>query len=93
MQHRIRRGSGGSNEAERPSNGIGLCFAANDADANLAGVRPVFERFGWSVSRYDDPSAVPVFDQMAGEWWMLADDWTRRPATPAEVARHLARME
>lgn len=91
VQHRQRRGSGGSNEAERPSNGIGLCWAANDADANVAGVRELFEVRGWSVSRYDDPAEVPVWDAWSGRWWMLTDTWTRRLATDDEVRRHLAR--
>lgn len=81
VQHRGRRGSGGSNEAERPSNGIGLCFAANDADANEAGVRPEFEAMGWSLSRYEEPTAVAFYDVTTMRWWALDDQWGRRPST------------
>lgn len=77
IQHRSRRGSGGSNGAERPSNIIGLCWMGNDSDANEAGVRPVFELYGWSVSRYDDPAEVPVFEAWSGLWLRLDDAWGR----------------
>lgn len=90
VQHRRRKGAGGSHDGERPSNGIGLCWALNDAEANTPAGRALAARYGWGLRQHEEPSEVPVFDAMAATWWMLADDWTRRPATDAEVAEHLA---
>lgn len=90
VQHRRRKGSGGNNDGERPSNGIILCWAMNDAEANTPAGRALAARYGWGLRQHEEPSEVPVFDAMTATWWMLADDWTRREPTPAEVEEHLA---
>lgn len=80
IQHRIRKGAGGSNDAERPSNGIMLCWAFNVAIEQDADQAAYARSCGWKLTTADDPTAVPVYDATTGDWWLLDDGWNRRPA-------------
>jgi len=75
--HRANRGHGGSKKSEVASNVVILCSLFNgliESDAKAAGMA---KRFGWKISRYDNPREMPVYDTVAGEWYFLTDDWTR----------------
>ena len=76
-QHRANRGHGGSKAGERPSNVIVLCALFNgliESDAKAAGMA---KRYGWKLSRYDNPLEQPVYDVIAGNWFLLGDDFTK----------------
>lgn len=75
--HRANRGHGGSKSAEVASNVVILCSLFNgliESDAKAAGMA---KRFGWKISRYDNPKEMPVYDVVVGEWFFLNDDFTR----------------
>ena len=75
--HRANRGHGGFKAGDRPSNCLVFCSIANgllESDPVLA---ETARRFGWKLSRYDDPLQVPVFDVQVGEWFILTDDFRR----------------
>jgi 5-methylcytosine-specific restriction endonuclease McrA len=77
VQHRANRGHGGSKSAANPSNYIVLCSAFNtliESDAKAAGIA---KRYGYKISRYDNPSEKPVYDLVAGAWFILNSDWTK----------------
>lgn len=77
---------GGSRAAERPSNGLMLCWWLNDALERDADVKAAGLAYGWAVSAYTDPATVPFFDVTTGSWWRLDDEWNRWPAEAPEVA-------
>lgn len=82
-QHRRNRGMGGSADAETnsSSNLMVICSFENwrieasesaAASARLAGhkLQP------WQ------PTSAPVLDRVTGKWWILSNDYTRRPFDP-----------
>ncbi len=73
VQHRGIRGMGGSPAAERPSNGLILCWALNTAIAADAEVAAFAEARGWAISQWADPLEVPVWDEPDGAWYRLGD--------------------
>jgi len=77
VQHRGVKGMGGSNTAERASNGIILCNLFNVAIEMDAAAAEFAIAYGWKVSRWADPQTIPVYDSRTGYWWALRDDWTR----------------
>ena len=75
--HRANRGVGGFKAGDKPANIVVLCSRANgliEADAQEA---ETARRFGWKISRYDDPANVPVYDAVTGRWWFLDNDYGR----------------
>lgn len=76
-QHRGVKGMGGRRSADRPSNGIILCWWANWAAEALADFAAYAIRKGWKISPNDDPERVPVFDATTGRWYRLDDQWGR----------------
>ena len=75
--HRANRGHGGSKKSEVPSNVVILCSLFNgliESDAKAAGMA---KRFGWKISRYDNPREMPVYDTVTATWWLFNDDFTR----------------
>lgn len=75
--HRANRGHGGSKSAEVASNVVILCSLLNgliESDAKAAGMA---KRFGWKLSRYDNPREMPVYDSVTATWWLFNDDFTR----------------
>lgn len=77
VQHRSNRGSGGYKAGNNPANYVLLCSAFNtliESDAKAAGMA---RRFGYKLSRYDNPAEKPVYDVMAGNWFILNTDWTK----------------
>lgn len=79
VQHRANRGSGGSKQAEKASNLIVLCSAFNGLIESDADAAAKARRFGWKLSRYDHPANRAVYDVVAGEWYLLDDNFTKRP--------------
>lgn len=76
-QHRANKGSGGSKLRDVPSNIIVFCSEANFmAEANAEFARLCRAR-GWKLSSWHEPSAEPVFDAVAGVWWLLDDKFGR----------------
>lgn len=68
---------GGDPTRDRPSNTIILCWAFNDIIERDAAAAEYARDYGWKLSPYDDPEAVPYLDVLTGFWWLLADDGTR----------------
>lgn len=77
---------GGSSEAERPSNGIALCNLFNSAVESDSDLARFAEAYGWKISRWQDPAAVPVYDAITGRWWQLLDVIDLSPAARRLVA-------
>lgn len=80
VQHRANRGMGGRRSAERMSNGIILCWAANTALESHAAAAAYARECGWKVSKHADPSEVPVWDAVDQCWWLLDDEGGKRAA-------------
>lgn len=74
VQHRANRGMGGDPTRDRPSNVIILCWAFNDIIERDAEAADYARAYGWKLSAYDDPEAVPYLDVLTGRWLLLADD-------------------
>jgi hypothetical protein len=34
-------------------------------------------RYGWKLSKYQNPSEQPYYDLVAGKWFLLSDDFTK----------------
>ena len=76
--HRANRGMGGSKLLDRPSNVITLCAHMNgliESDATLA---QVARKYGWKLERWQSPEETPVYDRGTGQWFLLANDYTRK---------------
>lgn len=78
VQHRGVKGSGGRRSADRPSNGVILCWALNVALEQDAGLAAWAEARGWKLSSHSDPTQERVLDATTGIWYMLDDEMGRR---------------
>ena len=78
-QHRANRGSGGSKKRDVPSNIIVFCSQANSMAESNAEFARLCRLRGWKLSSWQEPSAKPVFDAVAGVWWLLDDTFGRAP--------------
>lgn len=78
VQHRGVKGAGGRRSAERPSNGLLLCWAVNVALEQDAGLAEYGRAMGWKLSSHDDPAEVSAWDETSQTRWRLADDYTRQ---------------
>jgi hypothetical protein len=77
VQHRANRGHGGYKAGNDPANYLLLCSFFNgliESDSKAAGMA---RRYGWKISRYDNPSEKPVYDLVSGAWFILNSDWTK----------------
>jgi hypothetical protein len=77
--HRANRGHGGSKKAEVASNVVILCSLFNgliESDAKAAGMA---KRFGWKLSRYDNPLEMPVYDAVLGQWFLFDNNYGKSP--------------
>lgn len=75
--HRANRGMGGSKARERASNLVVLCSRLNGLIEHSAVAAETAQRYGWKLRSWEDPKTVPVFDKMAGKWFLLDDDFRR----------------
>lgn len=82
-QHRRNRGMGGSADAETnsSSNLMVICSfenwrieASNSAAENA-------RKAGWKLRPWES-TMTPVQDRTTGQWWVLLDDFTKRPFDP-----------
>jgi len=75
VQHRANRGMGGSKEMDNAANLILLCWFVNfEMEASDKKAREA-ERYGWKISRYADPTSIPVWHYPSQTWILLNDDW------------------
>lgn len=77
VQHRSNRGHGGYKAGNDPANYLLLCSRFNgliESDAKAAGMA---KRYGWKISRYQNPAEQPVYDMVSGVWFILNSDWTK----------------
>lgn len=81
--HRANRGHGGSKLLDRPSNILTLCSHTN----GLLESDPVWAAtardLGWKLARWQTPEEAPFYDRGTGEWYVLDNDYSRRPACTA----------
>lgn len=77
VQHRSNRGHGGAKSAERASNYLVLCSLFNGLIESDSKAATLAKKFGYKISRYDNPREMPVYDSVTGEWWLLNDDFTK----------------
>jgi len=80
IQHRVNRGMGGSKKLDRASNLILLCWFTNFEMEASSTAAQVAQNQGWKVSKFVEPSEVPVFHWGRGEWLLLDDDFGVRVA-------------
>lgn len=85
--HRANRGMGGSKERDVPSNIVTLCGRMNGLIESDPTEAARARAYGWKLSSWQHPAEHPYYDAMTGAWWILADDYSRRPATAEEIAR------
>jgi hypothetical protein len=79
-QHRANRGFGGAGKdsvLNRPSNLIVFCAEANTLIESNADWADRARLFGWKLSRWADPSTIPVYDLPNTVWVILGDDFSR----------------
>ena len=77
-QHRLGRGMGGSKGRDVPSNIVVLCSDFNTRiEQNYVSAAKA-KRMGWKLESWQDPKTSPVWDCITGEWYVLADDYTRK---------------
>jgi hypothetical protein len=79
-QHRVNRGMGGSKKRDHPANIIVLCSLVNGLIESDAEWATKALTFGWKLSPWDDPTFVPVYEAMWGQWWLLDDEFGRTRA-------------
>lgn len=73
--HRANRGMGGSKRRDHASNYVLLCSVYNgEIEASSAAAEEA-KRYGWKLEQWQDARTVPVFDAMAGKWFMLDDTY------------------
>lgn len=77
VQHRAVKGTGGRRSADRPSNGLILCWAFNCLIESDATAAELARANGWKISTHSDPAKVPAFDVNTGLTYLIADDFTR----------------
>lgn len=75
--HRANRGHGGSKKSEVASNVVILCSLFNGLIESDSKAAALAKKFGWKISRYDNPREMPVYDTVTGEWWLLDDSYDR----------------
>lgn len=77
-QHRLGRGMGGSKVRDVPSNIVVLCSDFNSRIESNYVAAAKAKRMGWKLESWQDPKQEPVWDCISGEWYVLADDYTRK---------------
>jgi hypothetical protein len=75
--HRANRGAGSPKSLNRPSNIVVLCSLMNGLIESDAKAAQTARRYGWKLSKYQNPTEQPYFDLVAGKWFLLSDDFTK----------------
>lgn len=68
---------GGSKLLDRPANIIVLCAHMNGLIESDAGKAQLARTLGWKLERWQVPEDHPVRDLVTGQWFLLANDYTR----------------
>lgn len=76
-QHRINRGMGGSKILDRPSNIIVMCSLFNGLIESDFDRAMKAKEYGWKLDSWEDPLTSPVYDMVAGKWFLLDDEFTK----------------
>lgn len=77
--HRANRGMGGSKARDVPSNVVVICSQFNgEMESNYA-ASATARLNGWKLSAWHDPLTQPVYDAVKATWFMLDDDYNRKP--------------
>lgn len=79
--HRINRGMGGSREAriQAPSNLLLICWAFNSQMESQTAMAELGAKYGWKLTRDQDPLTTPVWDAQDQLWYRLDDEYGRTP--------------
>lgn len=75
--HRANRGMGGSKERDVPSNLMILCSQMNSAIESNLNASVIARAYGWKLNSWADPKKEPIFDAIAGVWYLLDDNYGR----------------
>lgn len=75
--HRANRGSGSPKSLSRPSNIVVLCALMNGLIESDAKAAQTARRYGWKLSKYQNSAEQPYYDLVAGQWFLLGDDFTK----------------
>lgn len=81
IQHRVNRGMGGSKDPRihAPSNLLTICWAFNVQMESQPDMAELGRKYGWKLTRDQDPLTVPVWDAQAQLWYRLDDEYNRTP--------------
>lgn len=83
--HRANRGMGGDKSAgkdkNKSSNILAICTILNGLMESDPAVAEVAREYGWKLNRYQNPTEVPIWDKMMGEWYLLTDDFRKVKTT------------
>jgi hypothetical protein len=77
-QHRVNRGMGGSKLRGQSSNLVVLCSELNGLAESSSPHRKLALKYGWKLASWEDPELIPVFDGVAGVWYLLDDNFGRK---------------
>jgi hypothetical protein len=80
-QHRVNRQMGGSKARHTPDNLIVLCSLMNGLIESNSEARTQALKYGWKVASWDNPKEIPVFDGVAGVWYLLDENYGRKVST------------
>jgi hypothetical protein len=75
--HRANRGMGGSKLRDKPSNLVVLCSELNNLIESDSWHRGQALKYGWKLASWDSPEVMPVFDGVAGVWYLLDNNYGR----------------
>lgn len=88
--HRKNRGMGGSKLRDVPSNLMILCSSMNSLIESDNRWAELAKKYGWKLEGWQDPQAVPVYDAIKAEWFLLTDDYQIRIKTAPEASQGLS---
>lgn len=75
--HRINRGMGGSKLRDNPANLVVLCSQLNGLIEADSWYQSQALKYGWKLASWQRPEEIPVFDGVAGVWYLLDNDYGR----------------
>jgi hypothetical protein len=77
VHHRINRGMGGSKTLDTAANLILICWQWNDVIERHAQSAQEARMWGHKLYGWQRVES-PVYDRLAGVWWVLQEDGTKR---------------
>ena len=54
-----------------------LCAMMNGLIESDAKAAATARRYGWKLSKWDNPAEKPYYDLLNGKWYLLGDDFTK----------------